>query len=199
MLKKLCSPWIGSIVGLAAYLGVTAATWNAATSNKSGAVEAGASDAPPKGVEQASWMYNNMEVESLVKELREEQAGLAKREADLKELAARLQSEREELNQLTQAVHRLQKEFDASVVRVADEETTNLKRLAKTYSGLEPEGTATIFRQMDDGSVVKILMFMKEAETGPILGALSKLGEAEAKRAGELTERLRVAIMPKKK
>jgi len=40
---------------------------------------------------------------------------------------------------------------------------------------------------------------MKEAETGPILAALSKMGEAESKRAGELTDRLRVAVVPKKK
>jgi flagellar motility protein MotE (MotC chaperone) len=124
---------------------------------------------------------------------------LKKRETELNELKARLDSERSELNQLTQTVHRLQKDFDQSVSRVAEEETVNLRKLAKTYSGMEPEGAATIFKQMDDTAVVKIMMFMKELETGPILAALSKLGEADAKRAGDLTEKLRLAVVPKKK
>jgi flagellar motility protein MotE (MotC chaperone) len=199
MLKKLCSPWVGSIMGLICYLGVTTATWKAATAHHGGALEATASDAPPHTIDQSPWMFNNVEVEGLVKELREEREALKKRETELNELKARLDSERSELNQLTQTVHRLQKDFDQSVSRVAEEETVNLRKLAKTYSGMEPEGAATIFKQMDDTAVVKIMMFMKELETGPILSALSKLGEADAKRAGDLTEKLRLAVVPKKK
>ena len=75
----------------------------------------------------------------------------------------------------------------------------NLKKLGKTYSGMEPEGAAAIFKQMDDAAIVKILVFMKEQETGPILAALSKMGETEAKRAGDLTEKLRLSVVPKKK
>ena len=61
------------------------------------------------------------------------------------------------------------------------------------------DGAATIFKQMDDTSIVKIMVFMKDQETGPILAAMSKGGETEAKRAADLTEKLRVAVVPKKK
>lgn len=198
MLKKLTSPWIGSILGLVVYLAVTAATWNAATANIT-ADHAKADPVPVEGGEYKPWLFNNVEVDNLIKELREERDMLKKREQDLNELSARLEHERTELTQLTQAVHRMQKEFDQSVSRVTEEETANLKKIAKTYTAMEPEGAASIFKTMDDAAVVKIMVFMKEPETGPILAAMSKLGEGDAKRAGELTEKLRLAVAPKKK
>jgi flagellar motility protein MotE (MotC chaperone) len=199
MLKKLTSPWVGSIIGLISFLAVTAVTWNAATANISAAGEESAADAMPTNSDQSAVVISNVEVDALVHELRDQKEALAKREKDLNELANRLSSERNELNQLTQTVHRLQKEFDLSVNRVADEEAGNLKKLAKTYSAMEPEGSATIFKQMDDSAVVKIMMFMKEQETGPILAAMARTGDTDAKRAADLTEKLRLAVVPKKK
>jgi flagellar motility protein MotE (MotC chaperone) len=199
MLKKLNSPWVGSIIGLICYLGVTAATWNAATANLNGAQEPHDPEQSPAPANRESWLMNNVEVEALVKELRDERENLNKREKNLNDLKARLDSERDELNQLTQTVHRLQKEFDQSVSRVTEEEMGNLKKLAKTYTAVEPESVAPIFRKMDDTSVVKIMVFMKEQESGAILAALARGGEAEAKRAADLTDKLRLAIVPKKK
>jgi len=199
MLKKLSSPWVGSMIGLICYLTVTAVTWNAATTKIVAAQQKEAEDNRIPEKISDSWQMNNLEVEALVKELKEERDALNKREKDLNDLATRLQVERTELNQLTQTVHKLQKEFDMSVSRVAEEETGNLKKLAKTYTAVEPESAAAIFRKMDDTSVVKIMVFMKEQESGPILAALAQGGEAEAKRAADITDKLRLAIVPKKK
>jgi len=198
MLKKLNSPWIGSIMGLIVYLAVTTVTWNTATS-KIAAARPAAEEADADQPERHAWLFNSVESDNLVKELKQEREALAKKEKDLTELGARLRAERDELNQLTQMVHRLQKDFDASISRVADEEVTNLRKLAKTYGVMEADGAAGIFKQMDDAAIVKIMMFMKEVETGPILAAMAKHGEAEAKRAGDITEKLRLAIVPKKK
>lgn len=199
MLKKLYSPWIGSILGLIVFMAVTAATWNAATRKIDAANAAAAAEAQKAEKTETPWSFDTAEIDSLVKELREERQTLAKREKDLNDLADRLRAERNELTQLTQTVFRMQKEFDSSVSRVSEEETGNLKKLAKTYSAMDAEGAANIFKQMDDASVVKIMVFMKEQETSPIITALAKGGEADAKRAADLTERLRVAVVPKKK
>ena len=196
---KLNSPWIGSILGLAAFLAVTAGTWNAATRQIQAAHEAAIAATNNLAKTETPWSFDTAEVDSLVKELKEERELLDKREKDLNELKARLDSERNELTQLTQTVSRMQKDFDLSVSRVADEEMTNLKKLAKTYSGMEPDGAANIFKQMDDTSVVKIMVFMKEQENGPILAAMSKGGDTDAKRAADLTEKLRVAVVSRKK
>jgi flagellar motility protein MotE (MotC chaperone) len=198
MLKKLSSPWVGSIIGLICYLTVTAVTWNAATTKIVAAQqEAAASDEAEDTVSQRStesWLMSNVEIEALVKELKDEREALNKR--DLKK---RIDSERTELTKLTENVQKMQREFDQGVSRVSEEETGNLKKLAKTYTAVEPEAVAPIFKQMDDTSIVKIMVFMKEQESGPILAALAKGGDTEAKRAADLTEKLRLAIVPKKK
>jgi flagellar motility protein MotE (MotC chaperone) len=199
MLKKLNSPWIGSIVGLIAFLMVTGATWNAATRKIQAAHKAAIDATNHVAKADTPWSFDTVEIDALVKELKEERELLNKREKDLNDLDERLKAERNELIQLTQTVSRMQKDFDLSVSRVTEEETANLKKLAKTYSGMEPDGAANIFKQMDDSSIVKIMLFMKEQETGPILAAMSKGGETEAKRAADLSEKLRVAVVPKKK
>lgn len=198
MLKKLSSPWIGSVMGLLCFLGVTYATWNAATANIT-AVEHKPSEPRPAGSDMSAAAMSAVEVEALVTELREEREAVDKREKALREWEDRLKSERGELTKLTQDVQRMQKEFDASITRVNEEEAINLKKIAKTYIAMEPDAAAGILKQMDDGAIVKYLMFMKEAETGPILAALSRGGEAEAKRAADLTEKLRLSVQPKKK
>jgi flagellar motility protein MotE (MotC chaperone) len=199
VLKKLNSPWVGSIMGLIVFMAVTAATWNSATQKIQAAHAAAIAATNQVAKTETPWSFDTAEIDALVKELREERDMLNKREKDLNDLADRLRSERNELTQLTQTVFRMQKEFDQSVSRVSEEETANLKKLAKTYSVMEAEGAAAIFKQMDDASVVKIMVFMKEQETSPIITALSKGGDADAKRAADLTERLRVAVVPKKK
>jgi flagellar motility protein MotE (MotC chaperone) len=198
MLKKLNSPWIGSIVGLAAFLTVTAATWNSATQKIQAAHDAALATNTVAKTE-TPWSFDTAEIDALIKELRDEREQLSKREKDLNELATRLNAERQELTQLTQTVSQMQKDFDLSVSRVSEEESANLKKLAKTYTGMEPDGAATIFKQMDDTSIVKIMVFMKDQERGPILAAMSKGGELDAKRAADLTDKLRVAVVAKKK
>src|SRR5688500_11151331 len=198
MLKKLNSPWVGSIIGLIVFMLVTAVTWNSATQSIQAARAAAAATNEVEHGE-TPWSFDTVEIDALVKELREEREMLNKREKDLNELANRIRSERQELTQMTQAMHRMQQEFDQSVSRVTDEETANLKKLAKTYAGMEADEAAKIFKQMDDSSIAKIMVFMKDLETGPILSSLARGGEADAKRAADLTEKLRLAIVPKKK
>ena len=115
------------------------------------------------------------------------------REKDLNELAQRLESERQEFSAVTQRMQRLQVEFDKNLVFVKTNEAANLKKLAKTYAAMSPEGISAIFKNLADEHVVKILMFLNDAERAPILDSLAKLGEEDAKRAARLLERLRLA------
>ena len=94
---------------------------------------------------------------------------------------------------ITQTVSRLQQDFDQQAVRVRETETVNLKKLAKIYSAMSPEGATTILKELPDDQVVKIFLFMKDIETAPILELLAKQGSSEAKRAASISERLRLA------
>jgi flagellar protein FlbB len=145
------------------------------------------------------WQRHDPEVDQLLLEVKSEKELLTKRAAELKELEARLAAERAELNQVTQRVAQVQQEFDQSVVRIKEEETPNLKKLAKLYMSMSPEGASAIFRELDDQVVVKLLAFMKEDQSAPLLEAMARQGEEQAKRAASLAEALRKTTTEKKK
>lgn len=137
--------------------------------------------------------YQNPEADQLVGELKDEKQRLDDREQQLNELAARLDSERGEITNAALSVQALQADFDKNVLRINEEETANLKKLAKVYSAMTPESASVILADLDDVQVAKIMVFMKEEDAAAILEALAKKGDAQAKRAADLSERLRVA------
>jgi flagellar motility protein MotE (MotC chaperone) len=188
MLKFLTSPLGTALIGALVYLGSTVAFWKTP-----------ALPAPPAKQEAEikhfgpSWDFINPEADQLLAELKAEKKSLAKKEQDLADLSARLQSERDELKMVTQSVRQLQSDFDKNVVRISDEETANLKKLAKEYAGMDPGNAAKVLQEMDDTAIIKIMVFMKDSETSAIWEAFVKQGAAQTKRAAQLSDRLRLS------
>jgi flagellar motility protein MotE (MotC chaperone) len=137
--------------------------------------------------------YQNPEADQLVAELKEERKRLDDREQQLNALSARLDAERGEMSNAATSVQSLQTEFDQNVLRIKEEETANLKKLAKVYSAMTPESAALILADLDDTQVAKIMVFMKEDDAAAVFEAMAKKNDAAAKRAADLSERLRVA------
>jgi len=135
----------------------------------------------------------------LVSELKQQKEALAAKEKELSQFEARLQSERGELNQLTQMVHQVQSDFDQTVTRVREQETANLKRLAKTYANMSPEAASAVFKALEETTLTKIVVFLKDAELAAIFDVLAKQNDAEAKRVANLCERLRLSVTDPKK
>ncbi len=190
MIRLLQAPWVAVLAGVLSYAVTTILTLHApprARGNSRSLAGPAATEIGP------SWNFRNPEIEQLIADLNREKETLALRRQELNDYAARLATERQEVNQVMTNVTKLQREFDLGVTRVRTEETANLKKLAKVYAAMTPEGASAIFKEMEDEQVVKILLFMKEAETAPVLECLAKLGELEAKRAAQLSERLRLA------
>ena len=189
-MKILQNSLVSSLVGLLLYVVVTVLVWKAPAHIVEGEpaqeeILAKAKQAVP------SWDFQSQEADLLIEELRTEKAALAKREKDLQDFAERLNAERLEINVVTQAVHQLQAQVEASIVRINAEEAVNIKKLSRTYAAMSPEGAAPILKEMEEPTLIKILAVMKETETAPILEAMSKLGADEAKRVARITERLR--------
>ncbi|MBI4324918.1 MAG: hypothetical protein HY674_06605 [Chloroflexi bacterium] len=187
--RLLQSAWAVALLGALVFLATLSMLW---PSNLGATGQAGATGAAV--AEQSVWHFENAEIDQLIDALKKEKASLTTREQQLNELALRLQSERGELDKVVQSVRRMQQDFDKDVVRVQEEELTNLKKLAKVYAAMDPDGAAAILKELDDVAVVKILLYMKENETAPILEVLAKEGEAAAKRAAAISERLRLSI-----
>jgi flagellar motility protein MotE (MotC chaperone) len=189
-MKILSNPLVASVLGLILYAVVTISVWKAPAHIVEG--DLAQADIVAKAKEaRPSWEFQSQEADMLISELRIEKESLARREKDLNDLAERLKTERLEINVVTQAVYQLQAQVEASIVRISTEEAVNIKKLARTYAAMSPEGAAPIMKEMEEGTLIKILAVMKETESAPILEALSKLGAEEAKRVAHVTERLR--------
>jgi flagellar motility protein MotE (MotC chaperone) len=190
MIRLFQSHWAASLIGMLAYLATTALLWKPQR-----AADSPANSEVVLRSNGASWDFHNPEVDTLIGELKQEKESLARRDTQLKEFAERLQAERLEVNLVLQAVQQLQAEFDTQVVRVTAEKATNVKKLGKTYAAMTPEGAASILKQMDERTLLKILASMKESETAPILEAMAQQDEAAAKRVAAISDRLRLALV----
>jgi flagellar motility protein MotE (MotC chaperone) len=194
MIRILQSSWITALVGCLLYLGVTVALINPAQFQ--GLPGLGGNAAPARLSDEPSWRFRNPEFDQWVLEIKHEREALALRELQLRDLQARLESERHELNTATQTIYQLQKDFDRSVVRIKDQEVENLKRQARVMSGMSPEGAASLIYQMSEGDAVRILFTMRAEEASLVLDVLSKMGKSEARRAATVAEQMRRTLPP---
>ncbi len=191
MTKILQSKWLCALVGMLAYLGTTLALWH---TPKIQLPTTAPSTAMKSESTRPSWEFQNPEVDELIADLQHQKNVSDDREHQLNDLAARLQVERNEIVVVRQNIAEMQASFDRDVVRVGEEETANLKRLAKIYAAMTPEGAASIFHEMKDDDVVKVFAYMKDGETAPILEVMAHLGPADAKRVAQISERLKVVM-----
>lgn len=188
MNKILSSTWLPAPVGVILYLAATVAFWQQPK-------------LPPRHIKETpvdaigpSWDFNNPEADQLIAELRTEKAALDLREQQLNGLSTRLQSERAELAQVSQSVRQLESDFDNSVLQLKGDEAINLKKLAKVYAAMNPDSAAMVLTQMDNPAVAKILLFLKEDETGGILEAMAKQGDAATRRAAQISDLMRLSM-----
>jgi flagellar motility protein MotE (MotC chaperone) len=187
MTKLLAHTWISAPLGAVIYLIATVLFWQKPVPPP----RPSASDVLPAS--GPSWDFNNPEADMLISELKSEKKAVAQRQQQLDDLAARLNTERAEVGQVIQSVRQLQGEFDKAVLRVKDDETGNLKKLAKVYADMTPETAATVLEELDNEAVVKIMLFLKDSETAAILEAMAKKGDVEARRTAQISEQIRLS------
>jgi flagellar motility protein MotE (MotC chaperone) len=196
MIHMLQSKWAAVTAGLLTYALTTALTLHPGKQLAKVAQSIQAKRAAAKVIKDVpSWSFHNPELDQLMVEVKTERETLRVRASQLDELQARLEAERQEICVVTQTVYRLRAELDSTMTRVTQEESANLKKLAKVYATMTPEGSSRIFREMDDDQVVKILALMKESESAPIIEIMSQGGKGDAKRAAAISNRLRLTLL----
>jgi flagellar motility protein MotE (MotC chaperone) len=195
MIRIFQSPWIALALGVLSYAGTT---WFALKPQKLIESRRAAMAAAQEAREplRPSWEFKNAELDQMLAEIKDEREALKLRAQQLTEWETRLQAERQEIYAATQVVARLQADLDQSLNRVKDEETANLKKLAKMYGAMAPENAARILREMGDDQVVKILATMKESESAVIIENIGKDSTNDAKHAAIISNRLRLTLRP---
>ncbi len=212
-MKSIAIPLVGSLIGALLYLAVTAVLIlkgykpPAPPPAKVATVEelVAIHGAPLAGKHAdelngttPSWKYYNTDVEFLINYLKETSNSFRIRQKDLDELGQRLATERAELASVTQSVARLRDDIDRQVIRIQDDEAINVKRLAKTYAGMEPASVAKVFAELDEKLVVKVMSQMKDDQNASILDAMAKASAQGAKLAASLSDKLRLVPTGKK-
>ena len=192
MTRVLKSPWTVPLLGGFLYLATTFALLCLAHFERP--VQLAAARFSPN--DNPSWKFRNPEFEQWVAELKQERESVAQRAQQLQELEKRLDAERQEILSVTQMFHQLQMEFDRGVVRIKDQELDNLKHQTKIVGAMSPEGAAALLNEMPEDQSVGVLFMLKPDAASSILDTLSKMGKTEAKRAAELTERIKLVLPP---
>ena len=188
MAALLQSSWVVALLGCLLYLGTTIALIRP---NQFEGIHTAQEVVKYTPGSDPSWKFRNPEFEQWVDELKREREALSLRTQQLNELQARLESERQEILTVTQTVAQLQTQFDKGVVRFKDQEVENTKRQTKIITGMSPEGAALMLYEMPDDEIVRILFSLKPDNASLILDTMSKMGRYEARRAADLTDRLR--------
>lgn len=194
MIKLLQSGWMAALLGCILFSATIVLCWKSVSLPT--ATSRGAKAPKPTTVS----LIDNVsyaELDQLIAELQRERTALAERDKELKEWEVRLAAERAEIVAITQHVDVVKTQIESSLLQVQTNQIANLKRQAKTYAAMAPESAASLFRNLDDADVARILAFMKEAEVARILEAFTRLGPAESKRAAEIADRSRsVQLLP---
>jgi len=188
MTKLLAHQWIYAPLGAVIYLVATVLFWQ-----KPMLLPARQKLAALTHAIGPSWDFSNPEADQLIAELKIEKKLVEQRQQQLDDLAARLNSERAELGQVIQSVRQLQTEFDKAVLHVKDDEAVNLKKLAKVYAAMSPDAASAVLEQLDNEAIVKIMIFLKDVDSAAILEAMSKKGDAAARRTAQISEQIRLS------
>lgn len=195
MIAKLQHPAIAASLGLIVSVGVGIGTvWPALTQMITDAAARVPVKIVPVEFKQKGWDFWTIEVENLAKELKAEREKLKKQTEALDQRATRVASEEKELAKTRTEVEALRRQISDRILEISADEAKNLRTLASTYSGLTPKAAVAILKEMEDGTVVKILSLMKPDVVTPIFEEMSKGGTAEnplAKRAATLSEKIR--------
>jgi len=127
-----------------------------------------------EGKPEAPWGFWTIEIENLASELKDQKAVIKKREEELVQREERLNAERQELTKQRQQLEQLREDITGRITSIQSDELKNLKSLVATYSNLTPKATLTIFKEMDDTMVVKLLSLMKTDIVSPLFEEMSK-------------------------
>jgi len=194
-MKKYAFTALLVLLGLVLGVGTSLAIfWSASTRFVASATAARAAEAAAK-LPEKPWDFWTIEMENLANDLRDERVRIKQHEEQLTQREARLNAEQQELEKTRKQIEELRAAIDERLIEVTEGESTNLKKLASTYSTLSAKSAVAIFREMDDTTLVKLFSLMKPDSVGPILeemGKESATDAALAKRAALLSERLRL-------
>ena len=196
-MKLLTSPLGIALIGALAYIGTSTFVVMRGLTHKEDPV------IPPTERPPKIWSFKTEAVDQLISELKDERKKFTEEQKTLETIRAQLTTERAELTHVRDEIKTLRDELDQRVVKIEESDLKNLKTLANQYSAMKPATTVSIFKEMDEGMVVRIIGTMKADKITAILEEMAKVREkpgeeAAARKIVRLMDKLRLLQAPKK-
>lgn len=140
------------------------------------------------------WNFHTGEIEALIADLKDEKEQLDFREGEIATMQARLEAERAEIERLREEVASERKRLSTFITEIATAEEENLKTLATTYAALSPEAAVSVFDELEDEFVVKLLYLMKPDLVASLFEQMTggRRGASQADRVARLSRMLRL-------
>lgn len=194
MTKLITKPWFLATLALVIMLGTQAGAfylyWSELVPHRKDILLIKREDP-----EDLIWSFSSKDLVQLKVELEGRLSAVESKEADLASYEARLESDRAEIEATKTEVERMRDSLMDEILKVEGWEKKNLKTLAATYSNLDPNAAVSIFNELDDSTVAKIMRSMKSNVVGDILQEMAMQGggnESLIKRAARLSNLLRL-------
>lgn len=195
MIKLVTNPIVALVVALVLGVGTGLSLFMQAAKPLIAAAKASRVKATEVSQPEAPWGFWTLEIENLASELKEQKAVVKKIEESLKQREEHLNAERQEIAKQREQLESMRTDISSRITSIQSDEVKNLKTLVATYSNLTPKATLTLFKEMDDVMVVKLLALMKTDVTTPLFEEMSKQAATDplvARRVATLTEKLRL-------
>ena len=141
------------------------------------------------------WSFSSEEIVRMKEELDGRLKKTEEKEIRLAEYEARLIADRAEIEDIKNSVDLIRQTLLNDVIKLEASELKNLKTLSKTYSNIEPQAIVSIFAELDDSTVAKILFFMKTDVQASILQEMADQSGGKGdlvQRAAKLSNMLRL-------
>lgn len=194
-MQILSKPWFIAVVGLLLAIGTQLVALKLSWSELFPEQKHKAVVITREEPEAYEWGFSSDYITQLKEELENRLVALEVREQELDDYKGRLEADRLEIEDIKKQVELMRDELMDGVVKLEADEQENLKRLAKTYATLTPDAAVSIFKELDDSTVVKILFFMKTDTVGAILQEMATANGAtadELRRAAKISDMLRL-------
>ena len=149
------------------------------------------------------WNFKTDAVDELITELHDERARFAEEQKSIETMRSQISTERAELEHVRDEIKALRDDLDLRVVKIQETDLKNIKTLATQYSAMKPATAVTIFQEMEEDMVVRILGVMKPDRITAILEEMAKVREKSGeeptpRRIVRIMDKLRLLQTPKK-
>lgn len=145
----------------------------------------------------------NKEVLELAETLKQREVKIKENEERIQRQMALMEKEKQDLVKVRNEIQSLHETIAANITKnveyyiplIQEAEKKNLKKMAKMFETLSPENANPIMARMPDQTLVIVLSFMKPRSSAKLLAGYATTNPESARRAAELTEKLRNLVI----